>query len=134
MAFYAFGAYVAGWLMSLHFAEVDIHFLTSGALEVAPGIHINFIFVVVIAAFFTAFWGAVLGAPTLRLRGDYLAIVTLAFGEIVPRVLEKEPSIRDLQRAPGHHAGRPDLLPADRRAAVPEVSRRSTTSPWRWCW
>jgi branched-chain amino acid transport system permease protein len=33
-------------------------------------------------------WGAILGFPTLRLRGDYLAIVTLAFGEIVPRVLE----------------------------------------------
>ena len=33
-------------------------------------------------------WGAILGAPTLRLRGDYLAIVTLAFGEIVPRVFE----------------------------------------------
>jgi branched-chain amino acid transport system permease protein len=36
----------------------------------------------------TALWGAILGAPTLRLRGDYLAIVTLAFGEIVPRVFE----------------------------------------------
>ena len=41
-----------------------------------------------IAAAFTAMWGAILGAPTLRLRGDYLAIVTLAFGEIVPRVFE----------------------------------------------
>ena len=41
-----------------------------------------------IAAAFTALWGAILGAPTLRLRGDYLAIVTLAFGEIVPRVFE----------------------------------------------
>ena len=31
-------------------------------------------------------WGVILGAPTLRLRGDYLAIVTLGFGEIVPVV------------------------------------------------
>ena len=38
-------------------------------------------------AFLTAaLFGVILGAPTLRLRGDYLAIVTLAFGEIVPRV------------------------------------------------
>jgi ABC-type branched-subunit amino acid transport system permease subunit len=37
-----------------------------------------------IAAVVAAFWGVVLGAPTLRLRGDYLAIVTLGFGEIVP--------------------------------------------------
>jgi branched-chain amino acid transport system permease protein len=40
----------------------------------------------------TALWGVLLGAPTLRLRGDYLAIVTLAFGEIVPRVFENATS------------------------------------------
>ena len=57
-----------------------------------PGIHINFFFVIFIAAFFTAIWGVILGAPTLRLRGDYLAIVTLAFGEIVPRVFENSTS------------------------------------------
>ncbi len=34
----------------------------------------------------------ILGAPTLRLRGDYLAIVTLAFGEIVPRIFENSTS------------------------------------------
>ena len=45
-----------------------------------------------IAAVFTAIWGVILGAPTLRLRGDYLAIVTLAFGEIVPRVFENSTS------------------------------------------
>ena len=39
-----------------------------------------------------ALFGVILGAPTLRLRGDYLAIVTLGFGEIVPRlVLNLEP-------------------------------------------
>ena len=39
---------------------------------------------VIVGALIAAFWGVVLGAPTLRLRGDYLAIVTLGFGEIVP--------------------------------------------------
>jgi branched-chain amino acid transport system permease protein len=48
--------------------------------------------VIFIAAGFTAIWGAILGMPTLRLRGDYLAIVTLAFGEIVPKVFENSQS------------------------------------------
>ena len=39
-----------------------------------------------VAVMMAAFFGIILGAPTLRLRGDYLAIVTLGFGEIVPRV------------------------------------------------
>ncbi|GLV56180.1 hypothetical protein KDH_30230 [Dictyobacter sp. S3.2.2.5] len=41
---------------------------------------------IIIAALITALWGILLGAPTLRLRGDYLAIVTLGFGEIIPIV------------------------------------------------
>ncbi|GHO82851.1 branched-chain amino acid ABC transporter permease [Dictyobacter formicarum] len=41
---------------------------------------------IIIAAVITALWGILLGAPTLRLRGDYLAIVTLGFGEIIPIV------------------------------------------------
>ena len=63
-----------------------------GVRPACPGIHINFFFVIFIAAAFTALWGVILGAPTLRLRGDYLAIVTLAFGEIVPRVFENSTS------------------------------------------
>ena len=99
VAFFAIGAFVMGWLGSQHFADVGggdgIHFLTpdhSPLGGVIPGIHINFFFVIFIAAAFTALWGAILGAPTLRLRGDYLAIVTLAFGEIVPRVFENSQS------------------------------------------
>ncbi len=44
----------------------------------------NFWLVIWIAAGMAALWGLLLGAPTLGLRGDYLAIVTLGFGEIVP--------------------------------------------------
>ena len=40
-----------------------------------------------LAGIFAAFWGILLGFPVLRLRGDYLAIVTLAFGEIIRLVL-----------------------------------------------
>ena len=88
VAFFAIGAFVSGWFMSAHFADSNVHILVSEQTQNLPGIHINFFFVICIAAAFTALWGAILGAPTLRLRGDYLAIVTLAFGEIVPRVFE----------------------------------------------
>ena len=72
-AFFAIGGYTTA-------------FLTSPISPLAPYFHVPF-FVAMVAAFCTAaFFGIVLGAPTLRLRGDYLAIVTLAFGEIVPRV------------------------------------------------
>ena len=88
VAFYAIGAFVAGWFMSGQFADANVHFVVSDFAKTQPGIHINYFIVAVAAAAFTALWGAILGAPTLRLRGDYLAIVTLAFGEIVPRVFE----------------------------------------------
>ena len=45
-----------------------------------------------IAAAVAAFFGVLFGAPTLRLKGDYLAIVTLGFGEIVPIVARNTPT------------------------------------------
>jgi branched-chain amino acid transport system permease protein len=99
VAFFAIGAFVMGWLGSQQFPDVNggkgIHILTpakSAFGSEVPGIHINFFLVIFIAAIFTAMWGVILGAPTLRLRGDYLAIVTLAFGEIVPRIFENATS------------------------------------------
>jgi branched-chain amino acid transport system permease protein len=99
VAFFAIGAFVMGWLGSQQFPDVNggkgIHILTpakSAFGSDVPGIHVNFFFVIFIAAVFTAMWGVILGAPTLRLRGDYLAIVTLAFGEIVPRIFENATS------------------------------------------
>jgi branched-chain amino acid transport system permease protein len=99
VAFYAIGAFVMGWLGSQQFPDVNggngIHVLTpvkSAFGGNLPGIHINFFLIIFIAAAFTAIWGVILGAPTLRLRGDYLAIVTLAFGEIVPRIFENATS------------------------------------------
>jgi branched-chain amino acid transport system permease protein len=85
VAFYAAGAYMAGWLASQHFEQVTFHFLTPGLNPELPGIHINLWLVLVLAGIFTAVVGIVIGLPTLRLRGDYLAIVTLGFGEIVPQ-------------------------------------------------
>ena len=49
------------------------------------GIHLTPWLVILIAAIFAALLGVLIGIPTLRLRGDYLAIVTLGFGEIIPQ-------------------------------------------------
>lgn len=79
IAFYAVGAYTAALLSSPHLSS---QFEWIAAL--APnGLHIPFLIIVPIAMALAATFGIQLGAPTLRLRGDYLAIVTLGFGEIV---------------------------------------------------
>ena len=67
VAFYAVGAYSYA-LLSSHFG-------------------LSFWLLLPIAGILSAFWGVILGFPVLRLRGDYLAIVTLAFGEIIRLVL-----------------------------------------------
>jgi branched-chain amino acid transport system permease protein len=87
VAFFAIGAYTIGWLASGFADKVNdgqgIHVGVSSFLEALPGIHLNFLLVVVAAVITTAVAGALIGLPTLRLRGDYIAIVTLAFGEII---------------------------------------------------
>ncbi len=83
VAFYALGAYTAAYLASPHWSGLSFIFLTDFTPGF-PGIHMPFFIVFWLAAIVAAVFGVLLGAPTLRLRGDYLAIVTLGFGEIVP--------------------------------------------------
>src|SRR5450755_946461 len=52
---------------------------------------VSFWLMLPVSAIITAFFGVLFGAPTLRLKGDYLAIVTLGFGEIVPIVARNTP-------------------------------------------
>lgn len=66
IAFFAVGAYAYALLASPQF-----------------GVHWSFLLLLPLGALVAAFFGVLLGAPTLRLRGDYLAIVTLGFGEII---------------------------------------------------
>jgi ABC-type branched-subunit amino acid transport system permease subunit len=81
VAFFAIGAYVWGIIGS-----PQIGFLIT-SIHVDPHIWPTLFWpFLIISALVAAFFGVLLGAPTLRLRGDYLAIVTLAFGEIVPIV------------------------------------------------
>jgi branched-chain amino acid transport system permease protein len=79
IAFYAVGAYVAALLSS---PQLTSQF--EWIAHLAPGgLHVPFLLIVPVAMALAATFGVLLGAPTLRLRGDYLAIVTLGFGEIV---------------------------------------------------
>jgi ABC-type branched-subunit amino acid transport system permease subunit len=70
-AFFAIGAYTYAMMASPQF-----------------NLHLPFWLLLFLAAAFAAIFGIILGAPTLRLRGDYLAIVTLGFGEIVPQIFQ----------------------------------------------
>jgi branched-chain amino acid transport system permease protein len=87
VAFFAIGAYTIGWFGSDFFSQVNdqkgIHVGVSSFVENLAGIHLNFLLVLIAAVIFTTIAGVLIGLPTLRLRGDYIAIVTLAFGEII---------------------------------------------------
>ncbi len=84
VAFFAIGSYAWGIIGSTQLTNV---------LNLPPvnPLLLSWLFwpMIIISALIAAFWGVVLGAPTLRLRGDYLAIVTLGFGEIVPIVFRE---------------------------------------------
>ncbi|KQB55779.1 MULTISPECIES: ABC transporter ATP-binding protein [Acidovorax] len=79
VAFYAVGAYLFALMASPHLADNFAAF----AAMFPNGLHTSLWLVIPVAALLAAFFGALLGAPTLKLRGDYLAIVTLGFGEII---------------------------------------------------
>jgi branched-chain amino acid transport system permease protein len=104
-AFFAIGAYTTGFLSS---PQVNIEW--------------NFWLVLPMAAAVAAIAGVILGTPTLRLRGDYLAIVTLGFGEIVPVVFRNLTDLRieePISKLFGSLLGHPEwticLLGCDRR-------------------
>jgi len=80
IAFYAIGAYTAAYFTGFPDASRRGHI---SPLPAHPPFHLNPFFVLPIAVLVCLIAGLLLGAPTLRLRGDYLAIVTLGFGEIV---------------------------------------------------
>src|SRR5947209_18158695 len=83
VAFYAIGAYALGWFGSGFFFKVHVHVLVAHQTGTLPGIHFNFLLILACAVIITSIAGTIIGLPTLRLRGDYIAIVTLAFGEII---------------------------------------------------
>jgi branched-chain amino acid transport system permease protein len=93
VAFFGCGAYVAA--------------LLSGANNSTVNLHLPFAAVFLIGAAVAAAFGLVIGAPTLRLRGDYLAIVTLGFGEIFRITMGNDPGHKT--NGPNGIFGIPDL-------------------------
>ena len=79
VAFYAVGAYMFGLLASPHLSETFAWFQAM----FPDGLHTSLWLVIPLAALLAACTGVLLGIPVLKLRGDYLAIVTLGFGEII---------------------------------------------------
>ncbi|HEY8624771.1 MAG TPA: branched-chain amino acid ABC transporter permease, partial [Solirubrobacteraceae bacterium] len=71
------------WFGSGFFFNSHVHIVVSSVASTIPGIHLNFVLILVAAVLICAISGTLIGLPTLRLRSDYIAIVTLAFGEIV---------------------------------------------------
>ncbi|HUQ00434.1 MAG TPA: branched-chain amino acid ABC transporter permease [Aeromicrobium sp.] len=92
VAFFGVGAYVAA--------------LLGDAKLTTSSIHLPFYLVIVLSAVIAAIFGVIIGAPTLRLRGDYLAIVTLGFGEIFRLVAN---NFDKLTRGPNGISGVPNL-------------------------
>ena len=133
VAFFAIGAYTMGWFGSSFFANQNIHIGVAEQLTNLPGIHLNFLLIIVIAAALTALAGAILGFPTLRLRGDYIAIVTLAFGEIIGRIaVNSDEGIFGIGEF-NLTNGRRGITPVD-KIDLPLVERFTTLDlrPWYW--
>jgi branched-chain amino acid transport system permease protein len=135
VAFFAIGAYAMGWYGSSFFTAINgeegIHIGVEGLAAQLPGIHLNFVLIVVIAAVFCAVAGMLIGIPTLRLRGDYIAIVTLAFGEII-RII----AVNGDELKAGDYTltkGRQGITPVD-KIDLPLVEPFTSLNlrPWYW--
>ena len=136
VAFYAFGASAVGWWASDHFTGVGgdkgIHVGVSSFVESLPGIHLNYLLIFIGAMIVCAIAGAVIGLPTLRLRGDYIAIVTLAFGEIVGRFMQNGDEIKIHGYALSN--GRESISPLDQidLPFLPEFDTATNIRPFYW--
>jgi branched-chain amino acid transport system permease protein len=103
-AFFAIGAYTYGVFASAQFMPAWsefwepfewLHLVARVHQDSGDLVHftVSFWLMLPLSAAFAAFFGVLFGAPTLRLKGDYLAIVTLGFGEIVPIVVRNWPTV-----------------------------------------
>jgi branched-chain amino acid transport system permease protein len=132
VAFFAFGAYSVGWFASGFFSNAHTHILVSKFVSSLPGIHMNFLIVVVLAMVICAVAGILIGLPTLRLRGDYIAIVTLGFGEIIRVFAINGDGIHIFNAT--LTAGRQGITPVDQPTPLPGLHAfgQLNLRPWYW--
>ena len=138
VAFYAFGLMVTGWWASDFYTSVNdekgIHIGTSDFVSNLPGIHLNFLLLIIGAIVICALAGALIGLPTLRLRGDYIAIVTLAFGEIIGRTFANGDQVTIFGDEKLSN-GRQSIAPID-QINLPifgELDSATDLRPYYWC-
>ena len=114
VAFFAIGAHVAAYFGSAFW-----------------GIHVNFLLILVLAIAATTIAGVLIGVPTLRLRGDYVGMVTLAFGEIITEAVANG---RQIELFGGTLTGGPQGITAIDRIDLPFVERFGALDlrPWFW--
>ena len=135
VAFFAIGAYTVGYFGSGFWDNAGggtgLHFLVGEPASNLPGIHLNFFVVLILAIVATTIAGMLIGLPTLRLRGDYIAIVTLAFGEIIGRIAINGDEIKIFGGT--LTAGRQGVTPVD-KIDLPFVDRLTSLNlrPWYW--
>ena len=95
------------------------------------GLHFSFLVILVLAVVATTAAGLLIGLPTLRLRGDYIGIVTLAFGEIIGQIVSNG---RDIEFLGGSLTGGPNGMSAIDRIDLPFLERFGVLDlrPWYW--
>ncbi len=132
VAFFAIGAYAVGWLASGFFFDANVHVGVTGFISELPGIHLNFLIVLVAAMALCALGGMLIGLPTLRLRGDYIAIVTLAFGEIIRVFAVNGDAIGVPFSEQKLTAGRQGITPVDQVNLFGIQFGQLDLRPWYW--
>lgn len=121
VAFFVIGAYAQAFLTSPNSVFVQKGWIPEFFQNFWPAMALSWIV--------AAICGAIIGAPTLRLRGDYLAIVTLGFGEIVPDFFTNASGITRGPRGIGQIAKPPTInLPGGYSISF------GTTDQWQWFW
>jgi branched-chain amino acid transport system permease protein len=135
VAFFAIGAHVAAHFGSAFWANAGggtgIAVLVGEPAASMPGIHLNFLIILVLAIVATTVAGVVIGVPTLRVRGDYVGIVTLAFGEIIGQLASNG---REIEFLGGSLTGGPNGMSTIDRIDLPFLDRFGALDlrPWYW--
>jgi branched-chain amino acid transport system permease protein len=131
VAFFAIGAHVAAYFGSAFWDEAGIALFVGEPAASMPGIHVNFLIVLVLAIVATTAAGVLIGVPTLRLRGDYVGVVTLAFGEIIGQVVSNG---RQIELFGGSLTGGPQGISAIDKIDLPVLERFGALDlrPWYW--
>jgi branched-chain amino acid transport system permease protein len=135
VAFFAIGAHVTAHFGSAFWANAGggagLALFVGEPAAGMPGIHFNFLIILVLAIVATTTAGVLIGLPTLRLRGDYVGIVTLAFGEIIGQVVSNG---REIEFLGGSLTGGPNGMSAIDRIDLPFLARFGALDlrPWYW--